>query len=112
DRAAVAMQKALAEIPTIAGLPHDEQRIDAVDLEKLPATWAVLRPSIVYVTPGFSDPEIGAIVASLRGVDVLSAGALPAYVPLGIVLGFDLVSGRPKVLVHLTQARRQHVWLG
>jgi hypothetical protein len=31
------------------------------------------------------------------------------YVPAGIVLGFDLVSGRPKLVVNLSQARRQHV---
>ena len=35
----------------------------------------------------------------------------PDYVPGGIVLGFDVVSGRPKLLVHLTQAKRQNVAL-
>jgi hypothetical protein len=32
-------------------------------------------------------------------------------VPAGIVLGFDVVSGRPKLLVNLTQAKRQNVSL-
>jgi hypothetical protein len=45
------------------------------------------------------------------GVDVLSATGVPDYVPSGIVLGFDVVSGRPKLLVHLTQARLQKVEL-
>jgi len=30
-------------------------------------------------------------------------------VPRGIVLGFDLVGGKPKMLVNLGQARKQHV---
>jgi len=42
---------------------------------------------------------------------VLTAGAMTEYVSEGIVLGFDLVSGRPKILVHLEQARKQNVVL-
>ena len=30
-------------------------------------------------------------------------------VPKGIVLSFDLVSGKPKIVVHLGQAKRQDV---
>ena len=30
------------------------------------------------------------------------------HVPKGAVLGFDLVSGKPKLLVHLTQAKKQN----
>jgi hypothetical protein len=43
------------------------------------------------------------------GVDVLTVSAVPDYVPKGIVLGFDLVGGHPKMLVNLGQATRQHV---
>jgi hypothetical protein len=39
----------------------------------------------------------------------LTVAAIPDYVELGVVLGFDVLSGRPKLLVHLGQARRQHV---
>ena len=39
----------------------------------------------------------------------MTVGAVGSYVKGGIVLGFDLVSGKPKLLVNLTQARRQHV---
>jgi hypothetical protein len=62
----------------------------------------------VYLTPGFDDdvPRIG---ASLRGVDVLSLGAVPDYVSQGVVLGFDLESGKPKILINLDQAKQQNV---
>jgi hypothetical protein len=45
-------------------------------------------------------------------VDVLTMGAVADYVPAGIVFGVDLISGKPKLLVNLTQARRQHVDFG
>jgi hypothetical protein len=110
QRAGAQMKEALGELPTIAGLAHDEAIATAP--ADWPAIWRAQRPSIVYVTPGFGDAEIQALTASMAGVDVLSVGAIPAYVPNGIVLGFDLVSGRPKLLVHLGQARRQRVALG
>ena len=42
---------------------------------------------------------------------MLSAGALAKYTERGTVLGFDLVGGKPKLLVHLTRAKRQQVEL-
>ena len=40
---------------------------------------------------------------------MLSVAADPGEVPKGIVLGFDLVSGKPKIVVHLGQAKKQEV---
>jgi hypothetical protein len=67
------------------------------------------RISILYLTPGFSRSELESVAKSLEGVDVLSAGAVAKQVQRGVVLGFDLVSGKPKLLVHLKRARRQNV---
>ena len=39
----------------------------------------------------------------------MSVASVPDYVQGGIVLGFDVVSGRPKLLFNLTQARLQNV---
>jgi hypothetical protein len=64
--------------------------------------------AIVFFTPGFAD-DVEAIRRALVGVDVLSATAVPDYVPRGVVLGFDLVGGKPKLLVNLTQAGKQNV---
>ena len=69
------------------------------------------KPAIVYVTAGFSDAEYAAIGQALDGLDVLSVAAAAAAVRKGIVLGFDLVSGKPKLLVDLPRANRQHVSL-
>jgi hypothetical protein len=67
--------------------------------------------AILYVTPGFSEGEIDAMARALDGVSVLSAGALAKYTPSGMVLGFDLAGGKPKLIVNLGRAKRQGVEL-
>jgi hypothetical protein len=108
SRIAAHMQSALAGISTVGGLPHDEQTATYAGGAALAQLVKQKRIAIVYVTPGFAD-DIGEIRASLDGVNVLSVAGVPEYVPKGIVLGFDLVSGKPKLVVNLTQARKQNV---
>ena len=108
-RAASQMQSALAGKATIAGLPHEESQLAYGEAASLADAVKGRHIAIIYVTPGFSDGDIAAISHGLDGVDVLTASADPSFVPKGIVLGFDLVSGKPKLLVHLGQARRQRV---
>ncbi len=60
------------------------------------------------VTPDF-DGELEALERALSGVDVLSVSAVPEYVSRGVVLGFELVSGKPKILLDLPRAKRQNV---
>jgi hypothetical protein len=61
--------------------------------------------AILYATPGFTPAEMQGVAKGLRGVSVLSAGSLPRFVESGVVLGFDLVGGKPKLVVHLRRAR-------
>ncbi|MFO0760614.1 MAG: YfiR/HmsC family protein [Byssovorax sp.] len=102
-------EKALSEKGRIAGLPHAQTAATFSDGPSLAARCKAERIAIVYVTPGFSDAEIEAIGKALAGADVLTASAVPSFVPKGLVLGFDLVSGRARLLVHLSQAKKQHV---
>ncbi len=67
--------------------------------------------AILYVTPGFEAGELKSISSGLVGASVLSAGAVASFVHEGVVLSFDLVSGKPKLLVHIARARDQHVEL-
>ena len=64
--------------------------------------------AILYVTQGLED-RIEEIRSSLSGVDVLSVAAIPEYVPRGVVIGFEVVSGKPKILLNLRQAKAQNV---
>ncbi len=109
SRVASQADKALGDQDTIGGLPHDRATAAFSDAAALARLCRSRRIAIVYLTPGFSDGEVTAIAAAFSGADILSASAVASHVPLGIVLGFDLVSGKPKLLVHLGQAKRQHV---
>ena len=64
--------------------------------------------SIIYIAPGLGSalPEIK---EALRGTGVLTVGAVAAFVPRGVVLGFDLVSGRAEMLLNPTEMRAVNV---
>ncbi len=102
------MEAALQSIPDIAGLDHDERVVSFSSPADLARQCRSQHVAIVYLGSGFAN-DVPAIRDALDGVSVLTVAAVPDYVELGIVLGFDVLSGRPKLLVHLGQARRQHV---
>ena len=102
------MEAALRSLPDIGGLPHDERVVPFRSPTDLARRCRSQHIAIVYLGSGFAN-EVSAIRDALDGVDVLTVAAVPDYVELGVVLGFDVLSGRPKLLVHLGQARRQHV---
>jgi len=62
------------------------------------------RIAIVYVAPGLGT-VIPEITQALRGSAVLTAGAVASFVSRGVVLGFDLVSGRAEMLFNPIQMR-------
>ena len=109
-RIAAQVEAGLARVPQIAGLPHDEVVTPYRGATELAELCRTQHAAILFFGPGFRD-DIAAIREALDGVDVLSASAIPDYVEAGIVLGFDVASGRPELLVNLPQARRQKVAL-
>jgi hypothetical protein len=102
------MEAALRSLPEIGGMSHDERVAPFRSAADLAGQCRSQRVAILYLGTGLTS-QIPAIRRALDGVDVLTVAAVPEYVELGIVLGFDVLSGKPKLLVHLTQARRQHV---
>lgn len=106
--AALEMKAAFARLPTVGNLPHEELVVTQSSPSALAELVRAKRAAIVYLGPGF-DKQISAIRDALSSLDVLSVGGIPGYVPGGIVLGFDLVSGRPKLLIQVVQARKQKV---
>jgi YfiR/HmsC-like len=109
-RAVNRIQSALRALPQIAGLPHDEQTLAFTTAADLARACRASHIAIVFVGPGHGD-DLPAIREALSSVDVLSVSPVPDYVERGIVLGFDVVSGKPRLLVNLAQARRQRVAL-
>jgi len=102
---------ALAEEKEIAGKPIETSSWSFSNAAALKKTIQSQKLAIVYLTPGFGASDAEAIAKELSGVDILTAAAVPTMVPKGIVLGFDLVSSKPKILVNLTQAKKQNVAL-
>jgi hypothetical protein len=102
------MTSALGGVDKIGGLPHDETTAPFGGAKALADTCRAKRIAIVYLAPGLAD-EVPGIRSALDGVNVLSVAADAAEVQKGIVLGFDLVSGKPKIVVHLGQAKKQDV---
>jgi len=107
-RTAKAMLKELSALPAVGGLPHDESLLAWSSAKDLVAYIKKNRVAIVIFAPGLSG-DVDAIRAALDSVPVLSVSTVADWVPRGIVLGFDLVSGKPKLLVHLGQAKKQNV---
>jgi hypothetical protein len=67
-----------------------------------------LKAGVVYVTPGVREP-IASLAATLLGLKVMTVGTMPEQVSQGLVLGSAVRSGKPRVLVNLSQARLQEV---
>jgi hypothetical protein len=107
-RVAGQIQSSLGGTATVAGLPHTEVVATFTNGPELTAACRAKPYAIVFVTPGLAG-DLAAISKALSGLSVLSVTAIPGYVPNGIVLGFDMISGKSKLLVNLTQARLQSV---
>ena len=101
------LTRAFQSAANIGGVPAEVAAVDYATASGLAEEAKRRKVSIVYFAPGFGD-EIGKLSAAFTGTDVLTVSAIASDVPKGIVLGFDLASGRPKLLVHLSQAKKQN----
>ncbi|MGC4115508.1 MAG: YfiR/HmsC family protein [Myxococcales bacterium] len=95
----------------IGGLPHVEEAFAFATATELAEAVKARKVAIVYLSSGFADDELAAIGAAVADADLLTVSAVAAYVRKGVVLGFDLVSGKPKLVIDLPRANRQHVAL-
>jgi len=103
------LQAAFEALTLVAGLAHEERVVTFTDAAALATQIKAESLAIVYLTQGF-DGDIDAIRAALDGVSVMTCATVPDYVARGgAVIGFDLVSGKSKILVNLPQAKKQSV---
>jgi hypothetical protein len=105
---AAAMENALRRFDKIGGIPDEVSTATFTSGAQVAASCRQNRISIVYVAPGL-DESVAELAHALDGVDVLTAAAIPRFVTDGVVLGFDLVSGKPTLIINLPQAKRQNV---
>jgi hypothetical protein len=102
------MRQALGSIERFGQLAHAEEIIEFTTAAVLAEKCRNEHVSIVYLGPGLHD-DIEKIRDALEPLSILTVSANPGDVSRGIVLGFDLVYGKPKLVVHLAQARKQRV---
>lgn len=63
---------------------------------------------LVYLTPALG-PEVPAITRALDGLGVLTVSSVGADVDRGAIVGFELVSSRPRIAINLARAREQRL---
>jgi hypothetical protein len=102
------MEGALKRLDLIGGLPHEEIVVPWAGASSLAELCSKRRVSILYLTPGLGG-DIKAVAAALEGKSVLTVGSVTSYVGKGAVLGFELVSGRTKLVINLAQGKKQSV---
>ncbi len=108
--AATRVLRSLSEMKSISGLPHEDAAIEYEDAASLAALCQSRGVSILYMAPGLLDVEEG-VANALAGIPVLSVSATSEGVAKGMVLGFDLVGSKPKLVVSRTAMKRQGVRL-
>ena len=105
------LKAALDRVGTIAGLPHEQFLLEWNGSTEMVDEIVRRKLSIVYVAPGL-DSEIPVIAQAVQEIPLITVAATDSYVRSGLILGFELVSGRPKMIFNLKQARQQGVVFG
>lgn len=108
ERSAAQLASALGRIDRIGALPHAVTTLAYTGAAGLAAACRASRTGVAFVTPGLG-AEVEAMRAAFDGADILTIAPSAEMTRGGIVLGFELVSSRPKLFINLPQAARQNV---
>lgn len=104
------IRAALARNETIGGLPHTSAAVTYIKADDLAATCKNEHASIVILSASLSE-ESALIGRAFDGLDLLSAAPDSEMSRRGVVLGFELASGKPKLFLNQSQATKQKVAL-
>ncbi|MCB9588219.1 MAG: YfiR family protein [Polyangiaceae bacterium] len=108
ERTAQLMLAELGRRSKVGGLPHTEERESYRGASWLESRVVEGGLAIVYLCPGL-ESEMETVAEALTGKDVMTIGSRAGYAERRAVVSFDLVSGKPKLIVNLPQAKRQNV---
>jgi hypothetical protein len=106
--AATQIAKALNDIGAIAGRPLHTHTVTYAGAASLFAETKKRGAVVVYLTPGLTN-EIPAVAAAFVESGVLTVAAVESYVARGAVLGVEIADGKPRMSIHLGQARKQRL---
>jgi hypothetical protein len=108
ERVARALMAALVARPALGGVPHDDELVPFSNATRLVALAREQRATLIVFAPGLAS-HAAALALAFTDYDGLTVSTTADGVREGLTLGFDLVSGRPHMLLNLTQARRQRI---
>ena len=109
-RAGAELKAGFDRVARMAGHPHEQIIVEWSSPKALAEHSRSLSLTVLYFTPGL-DAEIGPTAAALAGQSIVTIGAVDSFVSNGLLLGFELVSGHPKMIFNLRQAKKQEVVL-
>jgi len=98
---------ALQRQQALGGVAHHEELVRFSSAEALAAQVKERGAVVVVLAPGLA-AQAPEVARALEGSQALTVTTSPDGVREGFVLGFDLVAGRPRMLLNLGRARRQH----
>lgn len=106
ERTASQLGKALENVPDFAGKPAKVIVYKYTAAPALKSLVASEGAQVVYLTPGL-EAELATIASVFEGVPTITVTTDGDQVEKGAVLGFELASARPKIVLNLAQAKKQ-----
>jgi len=110
ERAGALLVAALGRFDRVGSLPHHVSKMAYPGATPLVESCKANHVGLVVISPALAF-DVAAIRTAFDGTDILTAAPNAEMTRLGIVLGFELVSSRPKLFINLTQAGKQNVSL-
>ena len=107
-RWAASLRSALGAKDRIAGLPHSESVVVAGRLDVIAAQCKADHVAIVVISGSFLD-DAPAVAAAFDGANILTSAPDQELTKRAVVLGFELVSGKPKLFLNQAIATKQNV---
>jgi hypothetical protein len=109
-RAGAELKVAFGRLGTIGGRAHEQSIVDWSGAAPLIADSRRQGLTVLYFTPGLG-AQVQMVARALDGQRLMTIAAVDSYVRDGVLLGFELVSGHPKMIFNLAQSKRQGVVL-
>ena len=107
-RAAGQIEAQLDRLKKIGGRAVSRRRLVFESAEQLKRAVVEEQTYLLYFASGFGD-VLPALANMLRGVRVLTVSTVGRDVERGAVLGFELVSSKPRVVLALARGRAQQL---
>ncbi len=108
-RGAQSLGSTIASVGKLGKYTAEPRLIAYGDAKTFRATLAAEKPQVVYLAPEIDSALTAEIVEAATSSTVLTISGVADHVRLGVVLGFALMEGRPRVLINLKQAQKQQI---